>query len=327
MQLHTCGVLDDITHVAMEGTSEWLLYADAFKADTKEPNKPLKTASPSPTIDFNCPHCGIGISADLQEGGTTTNCPKCEGDVVVPQQPTQASSTTSSQAKPLWPPQPRKAPLASIQSEVKSGGRRKRMSRPVTILLVLPLILICVGLFTRRDKFYTNNKGLTDSKSWFQTEEKVKFWKFQFGDSYAECAQIMKSIKAAGIFTTLATGSGRHWMPDATNIIRGYGNNKSNLEGTLDLPCDGVCLLFKKDKLVAIDLDYSFKHPSNHVDLPTRDMERIFQAKAVFEETEDAVGNSERKITINKGGIGVKITDEVNERVAPTTHIFVIPRG
>ncbi len=61
---------------------------------------------------FNCPHCMVGLKAKAELAGCSSDCPQCEGEVIVP---TQAA---------LVP-----AALPDLLSEIIAQERRKMAQR------------------------------------------------------------------------------------------------------------------------------------------------------------------------------------------------------
>jgi RsiW-degrading membrane proteinase PrsW (M82 family) len=110
------------------------LEADAFKEDIKEPSESHPANSPSVTIDFDCPHCDVKISAESRHAGTTSKCPSCQWDLTVPFDETPETAPAES---PEVIPQARSTPEPAIDTAVALDFSMARL---------LPL-LICNLLF------------------------------------------------------------------------------------------------------------------------------------------------------------------------------------
>jgi|GEM_PF-3265880 len=72
-ELRNVGALKGETQVCRECTEVWINLTEAFGID-----------GGGDSFKFNCPHCGQQISAGISDAGIATQCPSCDGEVVVP---------------------------------------------------------------------------------------------------------------------------------------------------------------------------------------------------------------------------------------------------
>lgn len=73
-EMLTAGMIENTTLMAQEGGSDWQPVAEVLAG----------AAAPKNGIEFNCPHCGIAISAETGFAGAAAKCPSCGQGMIVP---------------------------------------------------------------------------------------------------------------------------------------------------------------------------------------------------------------------------------------------------
>lgn len=198
------GVTDD-TQVCREGSEDWINLA-AVAENTGSAKSPAAT-----TLSFSCPHCEQHIAASAEQSGLSTQCPKCGGDIQVP---------NFGQEQMPAPQVRQKLPTG----HQKKSGKRALIYGAAGLLSILVILAVVLVINSRSgDKPGTEQAGQTDAPE--QTVEDASAGKQTGMDSAA--GSDLKKWRIAGVHLGMS-------KDQVLNVLR------ESLDSTVSLEKTGV---------------------------------------------------------------------------------------
>ena len=181
-----------------------------------------------------------------------------------------------------------------------------------------------------REKGADSNETVSEKKAPRESSaESHEFWRFRFGSTFSECAEIMKKLKNDGTFAELSSNNGDFigWMSGSRNIDGTTSRGgEISMGGILSIPANHIELYFLKDKdaLTAIKIRSYFRisAPPNAAEILANDMEKVFNTKSEYKIEEDEVGNKRQYYYLQKGSLTVTIVG--GGKIEGTNH-FTVP--
>lgn len=168
-------------------------------------------------IEFDCPHCGVSISAELTDGGGIALCPSCGEELLVPDQ-NQVEDNEANLIHSLPPVPPNLPPLPS-STETAGSSESQSPHRPPKIAMAKGL-LVAVGMVLLI-KVLTSAFQTTGSRG-RDVEEAF------FRDQSEKAERIVGKLREEdGKPCRLCSGNGRGVIVEACRNCSGSGTNRT----------------------------------------------------------------------------------------------------
>lgn len=286
-------------------------------------------------IDFQCPNCGVGISAGDEHGGLQASCPSCKAAVVVPLKSAftaGASGRTRSSHTQRAPRGGKRMSVAAQAgfvalgvalmgglaymglSHVKKNGNTPQAVAQLPKPAELPVTIAPAADEKNQQTKITEDlpKSATTAEKAKPTvnetaseepaSDKYKFWKFNLGESFKATADTVKRLKEDGIFRDVHLGTVAVGTNAGSKSISAHC--MTNLDGAVFYHCDQIDLDFKDEKLDEIEVR-SFNVPgvtdSWYFDRQVRSVEQLLGATSEIKAVENAIGDTTDLYVIDNG--------------------------